>query len=134
MQSCVPLRRSAMHARSARVKCTPRREEMVRTIRKAVRSLMLVTVLAAGCSKPGSEFVGKWVNSSNTTDTMDIERNGDQFTITGADQEKIPATYNNGSLQVAGVMGSMMTLTYVKSSDSVVAPGLIGQVQYKRAK
>lgn len=103
-------------------------------VRNAVHCTLLLTVLIIGCSKPGSEFVGTWANSTNAADTMTIARNGDNFTVTGADKESIAATYNNGTLSVPGVMGMALTLTYVKDSDSLVAPGIFGQVTYKRAK
>ena len=107
---------------------------MMRTVRKAIQSTLLLTLLVIGCTKPGSEFVGKWVNSGNTSDTLDVSRNGDQFVITGPDGEKMPATYANGTLQVQGAMGAALSLTYVKSSDTVTTPGLFSQAEYKRAK
>jgi len=109
---------------------------MMRMVRKAVQSTLLLTLLVIGCSKPGSEFVGKWVNSGNTADTLDVSRNGDQFVITGPDGEKMPATFNssNDTLQVQGPMGAALSLTYVKSSDTVTTPGLFGQAEYKRVK
>ena len=107
---------------------------MTRMLRRAIQSTLVFAVLAIGCSKPGSEFVGKWVNSGNTSDTLQIARSsGDQFTVTGPDNSSMNATYNNGTLQVPGTMGAL-TLTYVKSSDSLTSPGILGQVEYKRAK
>ena len=102
--------------------------------RKVVHCTLLLTVLMIGCSKPGSEFVGKWVNATNSTDSWTISRNGDNFLVTGPDNQSIGATYNNGTLSVPGVMGSALTFTYVKDTDSLLAPGLFGQVTYKRAK
>jgi hypothetical protein len=104
-------------------------------VRKAVQATLLVTVLTLGCAKAGSEFVGKWVNANNSVDTLDIVRNGDQFQITGADQEKMDATFaKDGTLQMSGVMGMNLSLTYVKGSDTLQAPGVFGPTVYKRLK
>lgn len=104
----------------------------MRLIRNAVWSCVLLTVVAIGCSKPGSEFVGKWVNSTNGLDTLVISRNGDQFQIAGPDNQKINATFKDGTLQIPIVTGTM-DLKYVKSSDTLEAPGIMGPpVEYKR--
>jgi hypothetical protein len=63
---------------------------------------------------------------------MEIARNGEQFLIrTPHDKLGLGATYKDGFLQVPGVMGAL-TLTYVKSTDALIAPGLSGQSEYKR--
>jgi hypothetical protein len=102
-------------------------------VRKAFQSTLLLTVLMIGCTKPGSEFLGKWVNSANSADTAQIDRNGDEFLITGPDGTKIGATLKDETLTMAQPMGGM-SFTYVKSSDTILAPGVFGQVEYKRAK
>ncbi|MGB9237166.1 MAG: hypothetical protein WCC04_22380 [Terriglobales bacterium] len=94
--------------------------------------LSLMILVATGCSLSGSEFVGKWVNVKNSNDVMEITRNGEQFLI-GERNEKIGATYKDGSLEVSGMMGSVR-LTYVKSSDTLLAPGMFDQSEYKRAQ
>jgi hypothetical protein len=105
---------------------------MARTVRGWIPVLLLVAVIAAGCSRPGSEFVGKWVNTREARDTMEITRNGDAFLIAGHGN-KIAATYKDGSLEVSGVMGSIR-ITYVKDTDTLLGPGLLGQSEYKRVK
>ncbi|MGA1984205.1 MAG: hypothetical protein ABSG84_17290 [Acidobacteriaceae bacterium] len=107
---------------------------MTSMVRKTVQATLILTVLMIGCSKAGSEFVGKWVNSSNSADTMTIARNGDQFQITGANQQTMDATIaKDGTLQMAAMPGMDLSLTYVKSSDTLQAPGLLGPTVYKRA-
>ena len=105
---------------------------MTSGLRKLIPSLLLVSFLAVGCSGQGSQFVGKWVNTTNASDTMEITRNGEQFLIITPHQKLgIGAVYKDGFLQVPSTMGAL-TLTYIKSSDTLVAPGLLGQIEYKR--
>src|SRR5580704_12225790 len=93
--------------------------------RKCVLILVLLTVVAIGCSRAGSEFVGKWVNTKNPNDRMEITRNGEQFLITTGGQ-KVGSTYKDGTLEISGVMGSVR-ITYIKDSDTLLAPGFFGQ-------
>jgi hypothetical protein len=95
-------------------------------------SLMLATILAVGCSHPGSQFLGKWVNKANANDSIEIVRNGNQYLLISG-HDKLGATFRDGSLQVPTAMGTM-TLTYIKSSDTLVGPGLFGQSEYQRAE
>lgn len=107
---------------------------MRNAIRKAVGPMLLLMVLTIGCAKAGSEFVGKWVNTTNSMDTLDITRSGDQFQITGANQQPMDAIYaKDGTLQMSGVMGMSLSLTYVKSSDTLQGPGMPSPTVYKRA-
>ncbi|HEX9200218.1 MAG TPA: hypothetical protein VF865_11710 [Acidobacteriaceae bacterium] len=101
-------------------------------VRKAFQSTLLLTVLLIGC-KSGGEFLGKWVNSTNSNDTVQIDRNGDEFLITGPDGTKIGATLKEETLTMAQPMTGV-TFTYVKSSDTLLSPGVYGQVEYKHAK
>ena len=105
---------------------------MTRIVRRMVPSLLLLTILFVGCSRPGSVFLGKWVNTTNPNDTMEITRNGEQFLIL-AGRDKVGASFKDGSLQVQSMMGTM-TLTYIKRSDTMVGPGFFGLSEYKRAK
>ena len=105
---------------------------MTRILRKWIPSLLLLSLFVGGCSHAGSQFVGKWVNAKNANDTMEITRNGEQFLIL-AGRDKVGASFKDGSLQVQSMMGTM-TLTYIKSSDTLVGPGFFGQSEYKRAK
>ena len=102
-------------------------------LRSSVQSTLLLALLLIGCSRPGHEFIGKWANSANSVDTMIISRNGDQFQITGPDNGKINATFNNGILQIP-VADSTMDLRYIKATDTIQAPSMFGTVEYKRVK
>jgi len=95
-------------------------------------ALLLLMVIAAGCSRSGSQFLGKWVNTRDARDTMEITRNGEQFLIQ-VGSNRIGAAYKDGGLEVSGMMGSVK-ITYVKDSDTLIAPGLFAQSEYKRAK
>ena len=105
---------------------------MTRIVRKMIPPLLLLTILFVGCSRSGFVFLGKWVNTTNPNDTMEITRNGEQYLIL-AGHDKVGATFKDGSLQVQSMMGTM-TLTYIKSSDTLVGPGFFGQSEYKRTK
>jgi hypothetical protein len=89
-------------------------------------------VILSGCRSTGSEFLGKWVNKANPIDTFQVVRNGDEFLIVGQGG-KIGATYENGALEVKGMLLSV-NLTYDKETDTLLAPGLLGNVEYKRLK
>jgi hypothetical protein len=45
----------------------------------------------------------------------------------------VGAVYKDGSLEVKGVLLSA-DLTYVKRTDTIIAPGFWGQAEYKRQK
>ena len=102
---------------------------MPRAARMFIRSLLFLTVLTAACSRHGSEFVGKWINTTNPCDKFEITRNGQQFLL-----GKVPATYkDDGTLQAPYALGTI-TVAYIKSSDTLalVATGPSGQQEYKR--
>jgi hypothetical protein len=105
----------------------------MRIVRTAIQSALILTMLGLGCTKPGSEFVGKWVNTRDTTDTVQMDRNGSEFLITGPDGTKSGASLKDETLTMAPPMQGV-TFTYVKSSDSLLSQGMMGQVEYKRAK
>jgi len=106
------------------------KEIMSRIIGKHTPLLLLLSLLVVGCSRSGSQFVGKWVNITNASDTMEITQNGEQLLILSP-QGKLGATYKDGALQIPSTMGTI-TLTYIKSSDTLVGPGFFGQSEYKR--
>lgn len=97
-------------------------------------SALCLAVAIAGCASHGSEFLGKWVNTQNPNDTYVIERNGDQFLLTGQNT-KAGLIYKDGALVSAsqGLFGGA-ALTYIKKTDTITAPGLFGQIEYKRGK
>jgi hypothetical protein len=72
-------------------------------------------VLTAGGAQHGSKFVGKWVNTTDPCDKIEITRNGQQFLI-----GKAPATYkDDGTLQARSPLDTI-TVTYIKESDTLV--------------
>jgi hypothetical protein len=99
---------------------------------KMMRLSALTLILIAGCTSHGSQFLGKWVNTKNQHDTMEIVRNGEGYLIQ-ADGTKIGAIYKDGTLQVQGMLGRI-SLTYVKATDTIEAPGFFGQAEYKRQR
>ena len=108
---------------------------MTMAVRKAIQATLILAVLMIGCAKAGSEFVGTWVNTSNNADTLNITRNGDQFQITGPNQQTMDATYTkDGTLQMAFMPGMDLNLHYVKSSDTLQTEGVLGPTVYKRVK
>ena len=100
-------------------------------IRLITAFLFGITILA-GCGSTGSEFLGTWVNTRNASDTFQIVRNGDQFLIVGKDG-KIGATYETGMLEIKGILVST-ELTYDRKTDTIITPGFLGQVEYKRER
>jgi hypothetical protein len=100
---------------------------------KMTRLFMLASVLVAGCASQGSDYLGKWVNTKDDKDTMEIIRNGDGYLLVGQGG-KLPAIYKDGALQLQGPFGSV-PLTYVKSTHTLMASGgLLGQSEYKHMK
>lgn len=91
---------------------------------------LLVIVVLTGCASRGSEFLGKWVNTKNPSDTFQITRNGDEYLIVGPDQKPpVGAVYKDGTLEVKAALLSA-DLTYVKRTDTILTPGFWGQVEY----
>ena len=99
---------------------------------KIMRLSALTLIMIAGCTSHGSQFLGKWVNTKNPHDTMEIVRNGEGYLIQ-AGGNKIGAVYKDNTLQVSGMLGSI-SLTYVKATDTIEAPGFFGQAEFKRQK
>jgi hypothetical protein len=94
--------------------------------------LLFSFVLLEGCASPGSEFIGTWVNTQNSSDSFQIVRNGDQFLIVSKGN-KVGATYEKGMLEVKGFLGTT-ELTYVRKTGTISAPGFFGQMEYRRKK
>jgi hypothetical protein len=93
---------------------------------------LLSVVILAGCSSKGSEFLGAWVNTRNANDTFQIVRNDDQYLIINKDS-KVGATYDKGTLEIKGILGSA-ELTYDRKTDTILAPGFFGEVEYQRKR
>jgi hypothetical protein len=108
----------------------------MRTLPLRLISICLLSAVAlTGCRSGGSEFLGRWVNTKNPNDTFQVARNGDEYLIiTGQNGNAgVGAVYKDGALEVKGALLST-DLTYVKRTDTILAPGFFGQVQYKRQK
>ncbi len=101
--------------------------------RNWIPAFLSLSLLIVGCSFHGSQFIGKWVNTKNASDTMEIIRNGEQYLLISSDGSKHGATYKDGFLQIPSGMGTT-TLTYIKSSDTLIAPGVFGQIEYRRVQ
>ena len=103
-------------------------------ILRIISICLLSAVALTGCTSRGSEFLGSWVNTKNPNDTFQVIRNGDEFLIASPDQKAgVGALYKDGTLEVKGALLST-NLTYVKRTDTILAPGFFGQVEYKRKK
>lgn len=106
--------------------------------------LLAVTALLLACSKPGSEYVGKWVNTGNPENTMEIVRNGNAFLVKetrpalfGGKGEtrtsNVPAVLKDDLLQMQTALGAI-SIGHIKESDTLTVPGLLGtSTEYKRA-
>ncbi len=94
---------------------------------------LLSIVALTGCASKGSQFLGSWVNARNPNDTFQVTRNGDEFLIVSQGKE-IGASFKDGNLEVGGGALLSVNLTYVKQSDTILAPGFFGQAEYKRKK
>lgn len=105
---------------------------MKSAIFRFISHCLFSAVMLSGCKSTGSEFLGKWVNKANPNDNFQVVRNGQEFLIVGQDG-KIGATYADGALDVKGMLLSV-NLTYVKQTDTLLGPGLLGNVEYKRQK
>lgn len=107
----------------------------MKTLILRIISLCLLSAVAlTGCASGGSEYLGKWVNTKNPNDTFQVTRNGDEYLIVSPDNKAgVGAVYKDGTLEVKGMLLSA-DLTYVKRTDTIVAPGFFGQTEYKRQK
>jgi len=97
-----------------------------------ISAFILSAVILTGCASKGSEFLGSWVNTRNSTDTFQIVRNGDEFLIVNSGN-KVGATYDKGMLEIKGILVST-ELTYDWKTDTILTPGFFGQTEYKRKK
>jgi predicted small lipoprotein YifL len=101
-------------------------------ILRFISIFLLSAVTLTGCASKGSEYLGKWVNTKNPNDTFQVTRNGDEYLIIGQEQKPgVGAIYKDGALEVKGALLSA-DLTYVKRTDTILAPGFFGQIEYKR--
>ena len=104
-----------------------------RAIGQFAALVLLAVIFGVGCGRgAGSEFLGKWEDVKNPSDTVEILKNGDQFLVVHGN-EKIGAVLKDGSLEIAGMMGAIR-VTHIKSSDTLTVPGFGGTQEYKRKK
>lgn len=94
---------------------------------------LLVATVGTGCGGgPEIRLPGQMGKRQESTRSMEIIRNGDQFLITKS-SNKMGAVLKDGSLEVAGMMGAIR-LTHIKSSDTLTVPDFMGTTEYKRKK
>ena len=105
---------------------------MKSTLLRVITISLFCIAFLNGCRSTGSEFLGKWVNKANPTDSFQVVRNGDEFLIVSP-AGKVGAIYKDGALEVKGALLSA-DLTYVKQIDTLLTPGFFGNVEYKRLK
>ena len=89
-------------------------------------------VILTGCASKGSEFLGTWVNTRNPKDTFQIVLNGDEYLIVN-NGNKVGATYEKGMLEIKEVLGTT-ELTYDRKTGTILTPGFLGQMEYRRKK
>jgi hypothetical protein len=107
---------------------------MKAVILRIISICLLSTVALTGCASKGSEFLGSWVNAQNSYDTFQVIRNDDEYLIVGQDQKtRVGAIYKDGALEIKGALLSA-NLTYVRRTDTILAPGFFGQAEYRRKK
>jgi hypothetical protein len=108
-------------------------EEMPTRLTRRVQGVLIaVVVLAASCSRPGSEFLGTWVNTMNPKETIEITRNGDQYLAVVGGQ-KMGAIYKDGTLEVASPLMGTVRMTYVRESTTLLAASAMGaSIEFKR--
>lgn len=99
---------------------------------RSITISLFCVVFLNGCRSAGSQFLGKWVNKADPTDSFQVVRNGDEFLIVSP-SGKVGAIYKDGALEVKGALLSA-DLTYVKQTDTLLTPGFFGNVEYKRLK
>ena len=104
---------------------------MFKTSRFAVL-IVVVMSFFIGCGKPGDEYVGKWQNTRNASDQIEIIRNGSNFLVKKTSRgfagkehtTTVPATVKDGILQSqSGPITA--SLTYIKSTGKLTTPGLL---------
>lgn len=78
-------------------------------MKKLLALIFGISLLISGCSKPGEEYIGKWIDIKNDKIILDIQRNGENFIIRKTapsawngkiKTDNIPAALENGLLKV----------------------------------
>ncbi len=103
-------------------------------ILRIISTCLLSAAALTGCASRGSEFLGKWANTKDPSDTFQVTRNGDEYLIVAQDKKPgVGAVYEDGALEIKGPLLSA-NLTYIQRTDTIVGPGFFAQVEYKRQK
>ena len=101
-------------------------------------AILLLSLILAACNSAlaGKEYIGHWENSKlKQQDTLDITRDGEHFLIKKTTAHQVttyPATLKDGILQLAD--GSAIPFTYVKATDALIVPGVVGDIEYHRTQ
>jgi len=107
---------------------------------RTVIILFIVGFSLTACSKAGNEYLGKWQNTVNSHDEIEIVRNGDNFlikvnapTLAGKyEATTVPAILKDGILEVQGNFLAT-SFTYVKATDTLTTAAMFGgNVEYRR--
>lgn len=110
----------------------------MRRIVAALFLTVLMGVLTVGCGSllSGNEFIGKWVNSERSAETLEIKKDGESFIVTRSTPTLVgkvvkngerktidyPATYKDALLTV-NTGSQPMTISYVKEGDYLLVDG-----------
>ena len=76
---------------------------------------LLGSILISGCSKPGTDFVGTWVNDGNGK-TMVVKQDGNSYLVT-INNSILPATLQDNHLTVSD---QFETQTMVKAENGKI--------------
>jgi hypothetical protein len=91
----------------------------------AVMTVLVAALALAGCSRSGSEFLGKW--SARDIDVT-ITRSGSQYVVAcknpdGLMNGTFTGSYEKGLLKLPMDMLGDMGVSYLKGEDSIVFAG-----------
>ncbi|SRR6266481_7371125 len=109
-----------------------------------VALLMITSCNRTGTTQdPGADYIGKWENTRNHSDRIEIAKNGENFLVRKTSPRLLggppqttafPATLRDGILEThSGPLTA--TLTYVKATGRLTTRALSGgNVEYVRLK
>lgn len=91
-------------------------------MKSAKKSLMLiffaVVTMIAACGSPSDKYVGKWQNTKDASDALEIKKNGDGFIIE-AHGNTIPATLQNGEV-VMPFGSTTVKFVYIQDTNTLL--------------
>jgi hypothetical protein len=109
--------------------------------------IVFLAVLLVACGRQGAEYLGKW-QTADGKHTVEISQNGENLLLKVTDPAHkglffsepgktttttISGVVKDGLLKIDGPFGGA-TVTYVKKSDTLLIPGGMGDIEYKRLK